>query len=245
MEKGLFYGFLVIGLLLVGTTGVFLGTDLVSDEPQFREAPSPPSEINESSALRYAETLEQTRLHNRLLNETSPDRIEISCNSRSVAGSSSSQYAFVRCSSTTYDDGSVSDSNPYTVMYRIHTAGSTRVERTGRRASPIQDNATSPQGFQSVPLSIYNFDKNEIRINTTATVLNSSTAVAQGEYRVSVQPEHGVVLDTVFTTPGTYRIHTQTSALTGNETWTLATDRQRLVILVGPDGVRIEETRLP
>jgi len=33
--------------------------------------------------------------------------------------------------------------------------------------------------------------------------------------------------------------------LTGNETWTLATDRQRLVILVGPDGVRIEETRLP
>ncbi|MBV0902922.1 hypothetical protein [Haloarcula salina] len=245
MEKGLFYGFLAIVVVIVGATGILLGVEISSNQPHLREAPSPPPAINDSSAPRYAEKIEKTKLHNRILNNTSPDRIEIGCNSRSVVSTSENQYVFVQCAATTYDDGSVSDGVPRTVLYRISPAGYTRAEQRGTQAESVQSDTTSLREFQPVPLLIYNFGERNSKFDIIVTVVNSSTGIAGTEYTESVESESGLFLDTVFKSPGKYRVKARTAESVTTDTWTLDNDRQRLMILAGPNGLQIEATRVP
>ncbi|WP_226022440.1 hypothetical protein [Halomicrobium salinisoli] len=244
MRTGLRYGLLAVGLLAVGALGVLVGVGPGSDGPALREAPAPPAEANESAALRYAEGLERTRLHNRIVNATAPDRVETGCENYSVAATPSGRYVFVRCSAMAYEDGSVAGTEPLpsSALYRITDEGYTRAEARGRSAPEVQPDAPEPPAFHGRSVSVYSFGERERALTVAITAVNSS-GDASREYAASVEPNGGVALSSVVTTPATYRVEVRTDGRSATGAWTVTDESERLFVVADSDGLWIAPVR--
>lgn len=231
-------GLTLVGGLLVVCLVVLIPLQMTSNAASIEEPPSHPETVEQVSATNYVESLERTRVHNRIVNRTNPDLVEVDCDSRHLVFDGPEYYLSVECETTVHDDGAVSHDETSPWLYRVSEAGYARTNATVESVSPVRTNESASTESSRRSVRLYNFDDREHAFDVTITATGSNET-RSAAYEVTAPAESGRTLEAAVTPPGTYHVVVRSEAHNASDTLRVQDREEEYVVFADADGMHV------